>query len=108
MLFREGSDAKLRIKLYDVQSGVILPVDLDDYDVIQLVIKFADEKLLTVIGEPEENETYSIVDFSVYSENTKGKVGKCIADVRGIKGSKQVRFNKKTLKGKVLSSVKVP
>ena len=35
-------------------------------------------------------------------------VGSLTADIWGIKGQKKVRFNQKTIKWKVLPSVKVP
>ena len=109
MLLLEWSDALVRFKIQERESGVLNNIDFDDYDVIELIIKFADERILYVVWEPEEIVTYSIVDFSIYSEQTKGKAWNFVADIWGIKNwSKKLRFNKKTIKWKVLPSVKVP
>ena len=109
MLLLEWSDTLVRFKVLERQNWVLNNIDFDDYDTIQLIIKFADERVLYVVWEPEEIVTYSIVGFSIYSEQTKWKAWNFVADIWGIKNwSKKLRFNKKTIKWKVLPSVKVP
>lgn len=108
MKLLEGSDALLRFKIKQIQDWVVNRINFADYDAIQLVVKFADGRIVFFLWVPEDNLTYSICDFSIFSEFTKGKVGSCTADIRWIKGVKRVRFNSKTIKWKVLPSVKVP
>lgn len=108
MQLLEGSDALLRFKVLVKEDWVLNNIDFDDYDLIELIIKFADDRYLTVIWQPEEIVTFSIVDFSIFSEQTKWKVGNLTADIWWIKWQKRIRFNKKTIKWKVLPSVKVP
>lgn len=108
MLLLEGSDALLRFRVRERINGVLENIDFDDYDVIQLIIKFANDKILYVQWEPETEAVDSIVDFSIFSEQTTNRVGSLTADIWGIKGQKKVRFNQKTIKWKVLPSIKVP
>lgn len=108
MLLLEWSDTLLRFRVREVEDGVLQNIDFDDYDAIELIIRFADDKVLYVVWEPELEAEYSIVDFSLYSENTIKKVWNLTADIWWIKWNKRVRFNSKTLKWKVLPSVKVP
>lgn len=105
MQLLEWSDAQVRFKIKEVENNVAINIDLDDYDNILLVIKFSTWKITEFIGTKWDE---SIVTFDIYSENTKWKSWSLTADIWWVKWVKRVRFNAKTIKWKILPSIKVP
>jgi hypothetical protein len=104
----EWSDSLVRFRILEKENWVFNNIDFDDYPLIELIIKFSDDKIVHFVWEIDNTTTYSVMKFNIFSEQTKWKVWSFTADIWWINGQKRIRFNKRTLKWKVLPSVKVP
>lgn len=104
MYLLEWSDTQIKFKIREVQGERKSDLNLNDYERILGIIEFNEEKKIEVIWRIED----WVVIFDLFGENTKGNAGNLKMDIRGVKGLKKIRFNAKTIKGKVLDSIKVP
>ena len=106
MQLLEWSDTRVRFKIREVDDNTTYDLDLDDYTWYKLEIEFADDSLLEVDWVVDDDT--GTVYFDIYWEYTDWKEWSLKADIWGVKGIKKVRFNRDTIKGKVLNSVFVP
>lgn len=104
MLLLEWSDTRVRYKLKEKENWISYDLDLSDYDEYQLIIRFADDRLIEIKWEI----VWETVAFDIFWEFTKWHDWSFVADIWWIKWLKKVRFNPKTIKWKVLNSIKVP
>ena len=104
MYLLEWRDSQLRFRIKEIEGNLKTDLNLDEYDKFLGVIKFSDDRVLEINAEKEE---LSIV-FNIYGEQTKGRSWSLSMDIWWIKWVKKIRFNPKTIKGKILSSIKMP
>lgn len=104
MYVLEGSDTQIKFRIREVEWEKKSELNISEYEQILWIIEFNEEKKVELIWKIEEN----IVTFELFWEVTKGQSGNMKMDIWGMKGLKKVRFNAKTIKGKVLDSIKVP
>lgn len=103
----EGSDTQLTFKITETaENGTTTPVDLTDYDEVRLTIALGGI-ILDIEGEIDQEDDSTII-FDLLSEQTKGRSWEILADIRGLQGAKKIRFNKETIQGTILHSIKVP
>lgn len=104
MILLEGSDTQIKFKIQEIEGSVKSDLNLTQYDKFLWVLAFVDESQLELVGKVENG----VVVFDIFGENTLWKAGTLKMDIRGLKEMKKVRFNAKTIKGKILSSIKMP
>ena len=111
MKLLEWSDTQLEFHITEkiYENGTLKEendVDLTEYDKIILTIKYVDWVVEYEGSISEESD--SNVIFDIFSEATKWRAWKAIADIWGVKGEKKVRFNSFTIDWDVLYSIQVP
>jgi hypothetical protein len=102
----EWSDTRVSFKIREIVNDVSTDLDLDSFDEYKLEIQFADDSLLEIDWQIDDNEDK--VNFDILWEYTDWKEWSIKADIRGLKWLKKVRFNQTSIKWKVLDSVYVP
>lgn len=106
MQILEWSDTRIRFKITEIEDNIAETLDYDDFDDYLLEIKFADESLLEIKWEVDDDT--NTVYFDIFSEYTADKDWAFTADIWWVKWVKKVRFNPTTIKWKVLNSIYIP
>ena len=113
MFVLEWSDTQFTFHVTEkTKSWQTNEVDLTVYDKVLLEVRYVNwvvEYEWTL--DNEENtakNSNSYVKFVLVSESTKGRVWLIKCDIWWVKDEQKVRFNFDTIKGQILSSVKVP
>ncbi len=113
MLVLEGSDTQFTFHVTEkTKSWQTNEVDLTVYDKILLEVRYVNwvvEYEWSLENEENTaNNNHSYVKFDLLSESTKWRVWPVKCDIWGVKDAQKIRFNFDTIKGQILSSVKVP
>ncbi len=102
----EWSDTELEFYITEKVDWEEKPVDLTEYDKVQLTIKYCDDSIREIEWEVDW-EDMSCVLFTLLSENTIGKSWMVFAEIWWIKDSKKVRLSN-VFVGEILYSIKIP
>lgn len=104
MQLLEWSDTRVRFKIKEIENNITYDFDLTYFTWYKLEIRFSDDSLREINWVIDNGTLY----FDIFWEFTKWKEWSLKADIWWVKDLKKVRFNQKTIKWKVLSSVEIP